>query len=417
MTDRAATTDVVVVGAGVAGLVCAQDLTRAGVPCRILEASDGIGGRVRTDRMDGYQLDRGFQILLTAYPQVGARLDLDALDLRRFDPGAVIHRHGFHRVADPLRRPGHLPATLAAPIGSLADKVRLARLVLDVRTHPVRELLRRPDRTTADRLAAAGFSDRMLDSFWRPLFSGIQLDPDLQVSARRFEVILRMLAVGATGVPAAGMGAIPAQVAAGLPAGTIELGAEVVTVEGSGVQLGDGRRLDARAVVVATDGPTAHGLLGHRVADPGSRAAACCWFAVSRPPFAGPVLLLDGSGRGPAVNVVVLSEVAPGYAPRGRSLVAAAVPGPAALAPDLTGRVRAQLAGWFDTTSTEWEHLRTDVIPHGQPAQSPPLHPRQRVALGEGVFVCGDHRDTASIQGAAFSGERTATAVLRHLAG
>lgn len=413
MSDAA---DVVVVGAGVAGLSCARDLTAAGLDCRVVEASDGVGGRVRTDEVDGFLLDRGFQILLTAYPEVRARLDLDALELARFEPGAVIRTgNRFHRVADPLRRPRLVPTTVAAPIGTFADKARLLRIVLDVRRGAARDLLRRPDTTTAERLAHAGFSARMVESFWRPLFAGIQLDPDLEVSSRRFDVVLRMLAVGDTGVPRRGMGAVPAQLAAPLPGGTVRLGARVAAVDPGGVTLADGERLPARAVVVATEGPAAHRLLGGRVADPGSRPVACCWFAAAGPPLPGRMLILDGEADGPARNVAVMSEVAPSYAPPGRALVAAAVPGPEALEAGTTDRVREQLARWFGSTTTDWDHLRTDVIPHGQPLQRAPLDPRRRVDLGEGLFVCGDHRDTASLQGALFSGRRTAAAVLGHL--
>jgi len=411
-------TGVVIVGGGLAGLACAQDLVRAGVECTVLEASDGVGGRVRTDAVDGFLLDRGFQILLTAYPQVQQRLDLAALELGPFDPGAVVRvRGGFHRVGDPLRRPLQAPATLAAPIGTIADKLRVLRLVLDVRTHPVPELLRRPDMTTAERLARAGFSPRIIESFWRPLFAGIQLDPELEVSSRRFETILRMLAVGSTALPRLGIGAIPAQLAATLPDGAVRLRARVAEVDPSGVTLADGERVGGRAVIVATDGPTAHRLLGDRVPDPGSRAAACCWFSTRQPPGTGRALVLDGEDSGPAKNVAVMTAVAPSYAPAGRALVAAAVPGPDAFDPGLAGRVRDQLSAWFGSVTSDWELLRTDVIPHGQPAQGPPLHPKRRVALGGGVFVCGDHRDTASIQGAMFSGGRTASAVLDHLAG
>jgi len=410
--------DVVVVGAGLAGLVCAADLVRAGVACAVVEASDGVGGRVRTDAVDGFLLDRGFQILLTAYPEVGRRLDTAALDLHEFAPGAVVRTaDGMCAVGDPLRRPSQLVATVRAPIGSLADKLRLARLVLSVRTTSARDLLRAPDSTTSARLRSAGFGPTMIESFWRPLFAGIQLDPDLEVSRRRFDVVLKMLASGSTAVPAAGMGAIPAQLAAGLPDGTVRLGARVDRIDGTTVHLADGERIAARAVVVATEGPEAHRLLGAAVDDPGSRAVACCWFATARPPLAGTALALDGTGAGPVRNLAVLSQVAPTYAPPGRHLVAAAVPGPDALAPGLRSRVVEQLAGWFDTATADWEHLRTDVIPHGQPRQAPPFAPRRRVALGGGRFVCGDHRDTASIQGAMFSGERTAVAVTRHLAG
>ncbi len=411
-------TEVVIVGAGLAGLTCALDLTRAGIPCAVLEASDGVGGRVRTDRVDGFLLDRGFQILLTAYPEVQRRLDLDALALGLLEPGAVVRTAGgFHRVADPLRRPLGLPATVAAPIGTLADKLRLARLVVDVRAHAVPDLLRRPDRTTHERLAGAGFTDRMVESFWRPLFAGIQLDPGLGVSSRRFDVILRMLAVGATGVPEQGMGAVPAQLADALAPGTVRLEAEVTGVTGSGAVLRGGERIRARAVVVATDGPVAHRLLGGRVPDPGSRPATCCWFTAKDAPVDGAWLLLDGDASGPAKNVVVMSEVSPSHAPDGRSLIAAAVPGDLDTEGTVTGRVRRQLAEWFDATEGEWEHLRTDTIRHGQPLQAPPFGPKQTVGLGGGLFVCGDHRDTASVQGAMFSGGRAASAVVDFLAG
>ncbi len=407
---------VVIIGAGLAGLVCAQDLSSAGIECRILEASDGVGGRVRTDVVDGFQLDRGFQILLTAYPEVQRRLDMDALGLSMFEPGAVIRaRGGFHRVADPLRRPQLIPKTMTAPIGTLADKVRLARLVLDVRSHSVPDLLRRADMTTAERLARCGFSSTMIESLWRPLFAGIQLDPDLEVSSRRFDTILKMLAVGATGVPRNGMQAIPAQLASTLPEGTVRLNTHVVSIDNSGVTIDGGERVAARAVVVATDGPAAHRLIGNLVPDPGSRAVACCWFDAPSAPLDGPSLILDGDASGPAKNVVVMSEVQPSYAPAGRALIAAAIPGPDALDPNVAIRVADQLARWFGSTTGDWQLLRTDVIPHGQPAQLSPLNVKQRVGYGEGRFVCGDHRDTASIQGAMFSGRRTATAVLRHL--
>lgn len=412
------TADVVVVGAGLAGLACAGDLGRAGHTVTVLEASDGPGGRIRTDVVDGFRLDRGFQILLTAYPEAARRLDLGRLELCDFEPGAVVRVGGReHRVADPIRRPGLALRTVRAPIGTFADKLRLLRLVADVRTHAVPDLLRRPETTTAERLAAAGFSSRMIDDFWRPLFAGIQLDPDLEVSSRRFETILRMLASGGSAVPRRGMGEIPAQLAAGLPAGTIRFGARVAAIDGTTAVLDDGERITGRTLVVATEGPAAHALLGDRVPDPGSRSAACLWFATPGAPRPGPVLLLDGDSTGPVRNVAVMSEVSPEYAPVGRALVAAAVPGPAAVRPDVVDDARSQLARWFGSTTADWELLRTDVIPHGQPRQSPPFRPKQSVTVGEGVFVCGDHRDTASIQGALYSGGRAALAVMGALRG
>lgn len=409
-------TDVAIVGGGLAGIVCAAELERAGVECTLLEASDGLGGRVRTDSVDGFLLDRGFQILLTAYPQVRARLDLDALGLGRFAPGALVRSDGAtHPFSDPLRRPGDGLRTARAPFASAADKLRTVGLVAGVCATPARRLLRRADRSTAARLAGAGFSPSYVDAFWRPLFAGIQLDPELDVSARRFDVILRMLALGSTGLPQRGIGAVTAQLATRLRDTHVRLLSPVESVQPGAVVLRDGERVAARAVVVATEGPEAHRLLGDAVPDPGSRAAACCWFTAPAPPVRGPHLMLDGAG--PAMNVVVISEVQPAYAPPGRTLIAAAVPGPAALADGLAERVRAQLSGWLRLSELELDLLRADVIPHGQPDQRPPLRPRRRVDLGEMLFVCGDHRDTASIQGAMFSGERAAAAVLRRLRG
>ncbi|MFN0091729.1 MAG: FAD-dependent oxidoreductase [Acidimicrobiales bacterium] len=226
--------------------MCAQDLTRAGVHCRVLEACDGVGGRVRTDKVDGFLLDRGFQVVLTGYPQVQQRFDVDALELCVFEPGALVRvGGGFHRVGDPLRRPLQIPRTVVAPIGTLVDKARLARMVIDVRGTRFGGFsagrIRRPRRGWRTQ----GFSSRMIESFWQLLFAGIQLDPQLEVSSRRFDVILRMLSIGATGVPRLGIGALAAQLGSTLPDDTLRLGARVVRVDESGALFEDGERADS----------------------------------------------------------------------------------------------------------------------------------------------------------------------------
>jgi phytoene dehydrogenase-like protein len=409
----------VIVGAGLAGLSCARTLAAAGVEVVVLEASDGVGGRVRTDVVDGFQLDRGFQILLTAYPEVSRQLDVAALDLQRFDPGSRVWTgKGFATVADPLRRPTALPATLAAPVGSPLDKARVGLLRQRlVRRDPV-SLLGAPDRTTRQELRDLGFSPAMVDRFFRPLVGGIQLDVDLTTSARMFEVIFRTLAVGDAAVPAGGMGAISAQLASALPAGVVRLRTPVASVEGTTARTSQGEAVRGRALVVATEGPVAAGLVGVR--DPGSKSAAAVWFSAPEPPMGGRSILLDGEGTGPARNVAVMSEVARTYAPAGRSSVVAACPGfggePSEAAGPLEAAVRAQLGRWFGAEAVaSWELLRVDRMPHGQPRADVPFAPKRRVSLGDGRFVTGDHRDTPSIQGALFSGRRCAEAVLDDL--
>lgn len=413
--------DVCIVGGGLAGLACAIELLRNDVSFSLVEAEDGPGGRVRTDLFEGYRLDRGFQILLLAYPETRRLLDYPALDLRTFEPGALVHVDGaMHRVADPLRRPFSLPATLRAPIGSLSDKIRLGLLSLRLRAGPARDLLHSPDGTTLEALRDAGFSQKMIDRFFAPFLGGIQLDPNLEVTRRRFAIIFRMLAIGDTALPARGMGEIPAQLAARLPAGSVRYRARAAAIEGNAVRLENGTSVRARKVVVATDGPAAARLLG---LDPvPGRPATCIYFSAPRAPYPGRLLALEGE-RGPVRNLIVPTNLSPDYAPAGRALISAAVleplgresPGARDTPDELVERALRQLGDWFGDEVREWSFLRTYRIAHGHPDQRPPFQPKQSVRIEEDRYVCGDHRDTASIQGALYSGWRTARALVRDL--
>jgi phytoene dehydrogenase-like protein len=403
--------DVVIVGAGLAGLACARVTTAAGLETVVLEASDGVGGRVRTDTVDGFRLDRGFQILLTAYPEAKAQLDLDALDLCAFEPGALVRWRGaWHPVADPFRRPTQLLATLRSPVGTLSDKVRIGLLRQRVRRGSGADLLRGRDRSTKAALEAAGFSTKIIDRFFRPLFSGIQLDPGLATSARMFDVVFRSLSEGDSAVPANGMQAIPDQLAAALPSDTVRVATAARSLSGGTVATDSGS-VTGRAVVIATDGPTAAELTG--LPNPGSKSVSALWFSADDSPISGRTLLLDGEASGPVANVAVMSNVAPSYAPKDRTLVVAAAPG--TLDAGLEQTSRHQLAGWFGGAVEGWELLRIDRIPHGQPLARPPFSPKQTVRLGDGHYVTGDHRDTPSIQGALFSGRRCGEAVVADL--
>ena len=400
--------DTAIVGAGLAGLSCAKRLVEAGQTVVVLEAGDGPGGRVRTDLVDGYRLDRGFQVLLTAYPEVQRSLDLDALDLHRFDPGAVIwaDRKGFV-IGDPFRDRSSLVDTVRTPILPLGDKLRILWLRHKVRRGAARRLLHGPEQTTRERLVALGFSRRGIDRFFEPLFSGIQLDRGLETSSRMFDIIFRCLSDGDAGVPALGMGAIPDQLTDSLPDGAVALDTRVVAVTAGEARTETGS-VQADNVVVATDGPAAARLLG--INPPISQSTSCLWFGADIPPTTSRAIVLDGGNTGPVQNLAVMSNVAPSYAPAGRHLVAAACPDD--ISPTVESVALEQLLGWFGGQVNDWDLLRVDRIEHAQPSQRPPLHARQKVRLDDGRWVCGDHRDTASIQGAMFSGRRTAEAIL-----
>jgi phytoene dehydrogenase-like protein len=411
---------VYVVGAGLAGLRCARRLRDKGVAATVLEAADGVGGRVRTDRVDDFLLDRGFQVLLTAYPEAREALDYRELELHPFYPGAVVRAGGkFVTVADPFRRRWDGLRTALAPVGGLGDKLKVAALRRRVVAGSLEELFARPETTTREALAADGFSDVIVDRFFRPLFGGVLLDRELGASSRMFEFVYRMLSLGDVALPTRGMGAIAQQLAGGLPPDCVRLGQRVAAVGDGGLTLADGEKLPARAVVVATDGPTASQLLGGEPPAPGSVAASCLYFAADRAPVDEPVIVLDGDGEGPVNNLCVPSAVAPTYAPPGAALISAAVLDRPGLpkGPDLEAAVLGQLADWFGSGVVAWRHLKTYTIPHAQPAQPPgALDPPERpVRLRPGLYVCGDHRDNASINGALASGRRTADAVLEDL--
>lgn len=412
--------DVVVVGAGVAGLSCALALQRAGYEVRVLEASDGVGGRVRTDPVEGFRLDRGFQVLLTAYPEVQREIDLAALRPGAFLPGAWVRRAGrFERLADPFRRPGEALRTALARVGTLADRWRVARLRRRVRAGSLDDLLAGCSRRSEEMLRAEGFSSEMVDAFFRPFFGGVFLEGRLDTSSRFLEFTFRMFSLGDAVLPAGGMQAVPEQLAGRLAPGTVRLGARVAALTAEGARLADGEHIAARATVVATAAGEAARLLPE-LPVPASRAAACLYFDAEVPPPVGRALVLDGDGRGPVNHLCVPSEIAAGYAPPGRALVSASVLAPALDEPDvpLEAAVRRQLREWFGSGVDGWRLLRVVRVREALPRQEPgPFEPALRpVGVGERRFVCGDFLDVASLQGAMRSGRRAAEAAAARLA-
>ena len=411
---------VVIVGAGMAGLACGVHLQDRGVPVRILEASPRVGGVVWTDEVDGFLLDNGFHVVLTGFPESRKVLDLDALEIQPFHPGAVVRTtSGFERIADPIRAWRDIPRTLSASTVTWGDGLRVLRLLADVVRASPEEILTRPATTTAEALRRRGFSTALVEGFLRPFFRGVFLERELETSSRLFEFIFRSFAVGRIGLPARGMGAVPASLAARLAPGVLQLEAPVREASAEGVVLESGHQVGASAVVIATDAGTA-GRLAPELPARGANAVTTFYFDAARSPVGGPHLVLNGSGEGLVDHLCVPSDVAPAYAPPGRSLVSVNLVGRRQPPDDaLRDACVEELVGWYGAEVRDWRPVGTVHLPEALPDQAPDAtEPMTRaVRLGPGRFVCGGHRESATLGGALRSGRRAAQAVLAERGG
>ncbi len=424
--------DVAIIGAGLAGLSCAVHLEKAGLSVLLLEAQDAPGGRVRTDMVDGFRLDRGFQILLTEYPETERLLDYKSLRLRSFSRGALVRQGGrFHHFADPFRDSmGAALSLLFDPVVTLRDKLHVAKLRTHVHRGSIPDLFAKPEITTREYLANFGFSTLMIERFFEPFLGGVFLEKELATSSRYFEFLFRMFAYGDTAVPEAGMEMIPRQLAVRLHTDTLLTNTTVTGLRharnGFTVETDKEGPLGAHVVVVAVDELQALTLLrslgvrtelAHELHH--WNQTTTFYYAASEAPVDGALLVLngDGSSAGPVNNVAVMSSVSERYAPADRHLIAASVvgqaPETAAGMEKLERAARTQLARWFGREVGQW------VVVGGYPiTQALPLCRNAEwevsaTSVAKGIFVCGDYRETPSIQGALASGRRVAHAILR----
>ncbi|MCX4998687.1 NAD(P)/FAD-dependent oxidoreductase [Streptomyces longwoodensis] len=463
MLQPAYQADVVVVGAGVAGLSAAHRLISAGVTTAVLEAAPCVGGRMSTEKVDGFRLDRIGQLLSTAYPELALAPALAALALRSFAPGVLLHSDGRHHRAGaqpgaggargalhavralasaprpsglprsaglPRPRtgtprpaaphggagaPGPVPAPKArpgAPLGTAVDQARLGGALTRLATTPVERLLRRPELPAGQALAARGLPAGTIDGFLRPLLAALLCDPELSTSSRCADLALRAFAAGRLCVPEGGADALPELLARTLPPGTVHTGVRVTSVATDTVTTAEHGEFRCRAVLVATDGVTAAELLpGLRVPD--FHPVTVVHHTTDEPPATGGSLLLDADRGGPVAHTAVVSEVDPSRAPAGRALVSSTVLGPPPA--DVDTAVRIHLARLYGVPTGRWETLAVHHTPRAVPAMRPPHDLRRPVRLLAGLYVCGDHRDTSTVQGALHSAHRAARAILTDL--
>ncbi|MET9642844.1 NAD(P)/FAD-dependent oxidoreductase [Streptomyces syringium] len=417
--DTAQHADVVIVGAGLAGLSAAHQLTSAGVTVTVLEAAPYVGGRMTTDTVDGFRLDRTGQLLNTSFPELLAP-GLGALALRPFTPGVLVHCGGrIQRTGEPrgARRAfttARAFATAArAPRGGGLDQARLGAALARLATLSTNRMLARPDRPTADTLTTRGLPARTVEGFLRPLLTSLLCDPDLTTSSRCADLVLRGYARGRLCLPAGGADSVPGLLAAALPPGTVRTGIHAKAACTTSVSTAEHGEIGCRSVIVATGARAAAELIpGLRL--PGFHPVTVLHHTADAPPLRDASLILT-TGRGPVAHTTVASEVDPSRAPDGRPLITSTVLGAAAGLPvaELDRAARAQLARVYGTSTTGWRLLAAHHDPDAVPAMPAPHDVRRPVRILDGLYVCGDHRDTSTVQGALHSGRRAAHAVLR----
>ncbi|MEU5050904.1 NAD(P)/FAD-dependent oxidoreductase [Streptomyces sp. NPDC021096] len=414
--------DVVIVGAGLAGLSAAHHLISAGVTVTVLEEAPCPGGRMTTDEVDGFHLDRTGQLLNTSFPELLRTPGLEALKLRPFTPGVLVHTDGRNHRTGELRGAKRAFTTARAFAAARAsrsaglDQARLGAALARLASLPIDRMLARPDRPTAATLSSRGLPTRTVEGFLRPLLASLLSDPDLTTSSRCADLVLRGYARGRLCLPAGGAGVIPRLLTAQLPQDTVRTGVQATSVGTTSVGTAAHGQITCRSVVVATGARAAAELIpGLRL--PGFHPVTILHHTTDAPPLRDASLILTGGRRGPVAHTTVASEVDPDRAPLGRCLITSTILGPAASlpTPELDRAARAQLARVYNTPTTAWHLLAAHHDPDAVPAMPAPHDVRRPVRLLSGLYVCGDHRDTSTVQGALFSGRRAAQAVLRDL--
>lgn len=425
-------TDVVIVGAGIAGLSAAHRLTSAGVTTVVLEAAPYVGGRMSTEKVDGFRLDRIGQLLSTAYPELRLTPGLDDLVLCPFAPGVLLqhdgrrHRagatasggsargalHAVRALASAPRGSAASPARMSAPTGSAVDQARLGVALSRIAGTPVERLLSRPELPAAQALAERGVPARTIDGFLRPLLAALLCDPELTTSSRCADLALRAFAGGRLCLAEGGAETMPELLARALPPGTVRTGVRATAVATTSVTTAEHGEFRCRAVLLATDARAAAELLpGLRVPD--FHPVTVVHHTTDEPPATGAALLLDAERGGPVAHTSVVSAVDPSRAPAGRALVSSTVLGAPPEGVDTA--VRMHLSRLYGTSTRRWETLAVHHTAEAVPAMRAPHDLRRPVRLLAGLYVCGDHRDTSTVQGALHSAHRAAAAILADL--
>ncbi|MDI1318060.1 NAD(P)/FAD-dependent oxidoreductase [Flavobacterium sp.] len=403
---------ITIIGAGISGLTAAVYLHKKGFKVQILEASDRAGGRIKTDLIDGFRLDKGFQVLLTEYPEAKAVLDYEKLNLKRFLPGAtVLYENGQFEIADPFRRPSALFSTVFAPVGTLKDKMNTFFLKNKLVKITVSNIFKQTETETILQLKKYGFSTKMIDRFYKPFFSGIFLENELKTSSNMFDFVMKMFSEGDAALPELGMEEIPKQLVAMLPENSIQYNVKVNAIENNKISCENGKLVETDTIIIATE---AIGFASNYI--PKSKQnfhqVTNVYFEAKIAPTKKAVVVLNAAANKKWVtNLTVITNVSKKYAPDDRILISVSLNGNPTIDDETVAKnMKLELKNWYGNQVNDWKMIKTYRIQYALPNQEKVTNEvlNTELQLDKNLFICGDHLMNGSINAAMKSGRLVA---------
>ncbi len=405
-----------IIGAGISGLIAAKVLEDHGFCPVILESTERVGGRVKTDIVNGYQLDRGFQVLLTAYPAAQKYLDFKALDLQKFLPGASIFKSGKQAIiGDPLRDISLLFSTILSGIGTFEDKLKVLKLNNSLKSKTLSDIFAEKEKTTLTYLQDFGFSSEMIQQFFKPFFSGIFLEPELKTSSRMFEFVYKMFGDGYAALPKAGIEAIPKQLAKNLNNTIFKFNTSVASIKDGTLTLATGAELKSDFTIVATEATA----LIQKLSKQATAWKSCdtLYFETNKRIITKPLIGLIADTGALANNIFYHTSLETGQRSENELLSVTVVKNHDLSETALIAQVQSELEQYCGIDSCTF--LKRFSIPMALPE----LHNIQyemlpsETRLTTNIFLAGDTQLNGSLNAAMIAGERAALGVIETLKG
>ena len=394
----------IVVGAGISGLSCALELEKNGYQVQILEKENHPGGRVHSDIVDGYILNRGFQVLQTGYPETKRLLDYKKLELCNLDPEVwIMNNNKIKKLYDPVQNSSNLLKAAFSNVGTFWDKLRLLQLRQSTTSRSTNTIFQENETTSLEQIKNYGFSESIINEFFKPLFGGAFLDNELNTTSRMFNFVYKIFSIAPIAIPKYGMKSIPEQLEAKLES-KISFNTNVVKLDNKNIFL-ENETLSADAIVLAANHNSARQLIPS-IEEIHWNSTSCYYFIADSPPFSSKVVLLNGDNRGEINNVFVPTNISKAYSPNNKSIISVSTIG----LNNNEDEIRNELNNWFGNQTEDWKLLHTYHIEQALPRMSVPSVSHSQYV--NGIHLCGDYLTSSSIHGSMHSGRMTANQII-----